>query len=278
MGTHMASLVAVQIENNRSSRDHWELFRDHRERVGELLRATPPGGRLCVLGAGNCNDLDLPALLAHCRELHLVDLDAAALEHGTTRQGAAPGSALFLHFGLDLTGMLSVMDDWSPAATVTDADLLACIEQPVQHVVPRLPGPFDVVASVCLLSQLVGGVSRTVGRDHPRFADLVFAIRAGHFNLLLNLIRPGGMGLLITDFVSSDTVPNLDQLDDDALPYLAETRNFFDGVNPFVLESLLRTAPMVAPRLAEVVTFPVWRWHFGPRTYLVWAARFRVNP
>jgi len=49
----------AEQKGNRKSRDLWERFRDHRQRVtAEILALAPAandarGGRLCVLGAGN---------------------------------------------------------------------------------------------------------------------------------------------------------------------------------------------------------------------------------
>ncbi len=267
----MNPLAAAQAEGNAESRERWDLFGGHREHVTELL-CDAGRGRLCVLGAGNCNDLDLPKLLASFREVHLVDPDAAALEQGVARQGVAGQPALRLHGGIDVSGMFDVMGGWSAVTPVQDTDLLACVRRPAERVAPALPGPFDVVASVCLLSQLLSAIGSTITREHARYPELLFAVRGGHLNLLLHLLRPGGTGFLVTDVVSSETLPDLAGAD---LTALAATGNFFDGLNPVVLESLFRTAPALAGGLVEVTTFPAWRWEFGPRAYLVWAVRFR---
>ena len=70
-------LASQQARFNRSTRDHWPHFASHRDWIERLLVADGlgGGGRLCVLGAGNCNDLDLPALAEAFDEIHLVDLD-----------------------------------------------------------------------------------------------------------------------------------------------------------------------------------------------------------
>ena len=54
-----------QVALNAETRDHWNAFTGHRAKVTGLLATEPSSGmsRLCVLGAGNCNDLDLAALL-----------------------------------------------------------------------------------------------------------------------------------------------------------------------------------------------------------------------
>ena len=87
----MNDIKGRQSGFNAESRDQWDAFSGHREKVSAILGAgaDPCPGRLCVLGAGNCNDLDLAALLRAHREVHLVDLDAEALAQGVERQGVA---------------------------------------------------------------------------------------------------------------------------------------------------------------------------------------------
>ena len=48
------------LNRARQGRD---LYGPHRDRLGRLLRAVQRAEGLCVLGAGNCDDLDLPALV-----------------------------------------------------------------------------------------------------------------------------------------------------------------------------------------------------------------------
>ena len=87
-----------------------------------------------------------------------------------------------------MTGMLDVVAGWSPTAPITDADLAACQEVPLQTIPQTLPGPFDLVASTCLLSQLIFGIVRTAGAEHPRFIEAVQATRLGHLRLLAGLV------------------------------------------------------------------------------------------
>src|SRR5262249_3473429 len=119
-----------QITFNAESRGQWDAFASHRQKVSGLLAASvdPRRSRLCILGAGNCNDLDLPELLKAHRELHLVDLDAEALVRGATRQGVAGHPSLHLIGGFDVTGMLGAIATWSPRAWIHDAAIAALTE------------------------------------------------------------------------------------------------------------------------------------------------------
>src|SRR5687767_6985847 len=74
----------AEQRGNRDVRDLWERYRGHRQRVtAEILALAPagaePGGRVCLLGAGNANDLELEALASRFDEIHLVDIDPGAL-------------------------------------------------------------------------------------------------------------------------------------------------------------------------------------------------------
>ena len=99
--------------------------------------------------------------------------------------------------------------------------------------------------------------------------------------MLLELLRPGGVGLLITDFVSSETYPELPNVSDSDLPATAarliSERNFFTGVNPMVLHALFRQDPRLAPFVASTALTNPWLWDFGPRTYAVCAVQVVKN-
>jgi hypothetical protein len=119
----MTDLKGKQLSNNADSRDRWDSFAEHRKKILEILRPDPvtDRGRLCVLGAGNCNDLDLLPLLAVYREVHLVDLDSDSLAWGVERQGVADHPGVHLWGGVDVTGRLDVIATWSPQTSIGPA-------------------------------------------------------------------------------------------------------------------------------------------------------------
>lgn len=268
---------------NSQSRNQWDGFSEHRARVSKLLGAGSKGdvSRLCVLGAGNTNDLDLPSLLEAHREVHLVDLDPQALESGTFRQGLAHEPRLFLHGGLDITTMLDAFARWSPLDPVSEADLKALVDWPRRRVPLTVPGPFDVVASTCLLSQIVGNAFVSLGDQHSQLDSAVAAIRLGHLRLLAELARPGGRVVLISDVVNSDRVPKLLDLPEAELPgFLAELSangGTIRGMNPSKLLTLLRRDPVLASKISGVEVVAPWRWKLHQRVYLVWASVWRIH-
>ncbi len=271
-----------QSRFNAGSRDQWIGFEGHRAKVSKLLGSVsnPRTTRLCVLGAGNTNDLDLPALLAAHREVHLVDLDPLALEGGVVRQGVGHEPRLHLHGGLDLTAMIDAFGRWSPLDPVSRADLEALVEWPSRRVPPALPGRFDVVASTCLLSQIVGNAFVGLGGHHPQLDDAVGAIRLGHLRLLAELARPGGRVVLVSDVVNSERVPELLKLPEPDLAgllrELSEKGGTIRGMNPSKLMNLFRRDPVLASKIGEVEVVPPWRWKLYRRVYLVWAVIWRI--
>ncbi|MEX2120491.1 MAG: hypothetical protein WD847_12925 [Pirellulales bacterium] len=276
----MNRLTAEQARRNLAGRDRWQAFEAHRRRVTEPLTgaACSAADRLCVLGAGNANDIDLGQLTSAFAEVHLVDLDGEALEFGLVYQRPAMRDRIHLHRQVDVSGAWHLLAGWSPEAPPTPHELDQCIERITRFAGPALPAPFDAAASLCLVSQLIEGAVAALGHNHPRLLELILAIRTSHLRMLVQLVRPGGRGLLVTDFVSSDTVPGLADAPEQELPALAgrllAAGNFFHGLNPQVLHRLFTTDPMIGPLIEEASLRGPWRWDLGPRIYLVAAIEF----
>ena len=140
----MNRIIQQQQENNRNSVDHWEIAESHRQRVmTEITRGVPRGEkRLCLLGAGNCNDVDLQALLSVFREVHVVDIDADALTMAVDRQAVADHDALILHGGVDLCGIAEEISTWSPDPPCKPKEVKRVNKKARNFPIPELPAPF----------------------------------------------------------------------------------------------------------------------------------------
>jgi hypothetical protein len=276
-------ILAAQAKFNRSTAGSWETFASHRAEIANLLE--PVGGSrgetLCVLGAGNCNDLDLCSLRAAYDGVHLLDIDGPALDAAAKRQGVAGSPGIFLHGGIDLTGIAETLSTWSSrkpsAGEIRGALRRAATAAPL---LAAAGGPFDVVLSPCVLSQIVGYAGDVLGRDHPAYRDLLVTIRDRHLRLLVELTRPGGTGLLVCDMLSSDSFAELAATKRDKLPALMDRMvcrgDFFPGLAPSAAESVFRNDPLIAPLLSDVRPLRPWVWQLTPvRTFLVYAIRVR---
>jgi hypothetical protein len=226
---------------NLATREAWPWFASHRQRItGHLTQSA--GGSLAVWGAGNCNDLDLAALLGHYDRITLLDLDLKAIASGIGKQGLA-----------DTSRIEPIQADAVNWATLDPGTL----------------DQFDTVASLGILSQIL----HYAQIDHEAASGATWAdlesLRSGHVQLLLRMTKAGGGSLLFNDFLSSDTCPLLLQCDEFAIASLVEQalsqRNFFTGLNPLAVEQLLRNDPGLRSMIAESHLSLPWRWHFGPR-------------
>lgn len=274
-------LSAEQARRNASPLDRWTAFAGHRAQItSRLLSSAPPSpGKLCVLGAGNSNDLDLAALSRAFEEVRLVDIDARALERGMSRQADARPGVVRLHGGVELSGCWDSWSAWSGRRPPTEAEFADAVKHAQAPPPPELGGPFDVAASACLASQLIEGAVLSLGPQHPRLLELVLAIRTAHVRMLCGLLAPGGAGWLFVDFVSSQTLPELLAPAEpdwrELVPRVTAAGNFFHGLNPWALLQLFQYDPQLASEAAAAEVAGFWRWNQEPKTYAVCAIKFR---
>ena len=260
----VAGLGDEQSRMNRSTRGQWDWYAAHRQAIERLIVPEGQGGRggrICVLGAGNCNDLDLKWLTAAYAEVYLVDIDRAALERAAERQGVAGVPAIHVHAPVDLTGMAALTQRWVGRAARED-DIAAAVANAEQDGEPIGGGSFDVVLSPCVLSQLLMGVRERVGKDHPGWPRLKSAIIARHLSTVVRLTGPGGRGVLIVDLASSRVVPGLDRAADaeigDVMRMCVRDRRCFHGLEPAEIGGVLRRQGG-----GEQTVSSPWVWHLG---------------
>src|SRR5258706_2888499 len=158
--------------------DSSQAFAPHRERLMLLVEraGAGAGGSLLVLGAGNGSDLDLSFLAERFSEVHLADLDGAALERAMAHQPASVAARLVLHPDVDLSGMLDQLDDWGdlfPEPQLLGATAVAAARRLVAAL-----GSHDVVLSTCVLSQFGLPFRRTWVAPASTWANLSAALSA----------------------------------------------------------------------------------------------------
>ena len=272
--------------SNEDTLELWERYRSHRQRLTAEILALAPGGnavrggRLCLLGAGNANDLDLEALTTHFDEVHLVDIDAAALERATSRQSVELRAKLQSHAPVDLSGLYHQLDRGTQLLTGD-----AMVTAGTAEVMRQLPSDFDVVASCCVLSQMSWALEYLASPDGRAVPALEQALVRIHLRILLRCIRPTGAALLVSDLTSSAFYP-LDELgpgeDLRALTQkLAAQRAAYTVCNPELLQHVMRHDPELSLTCVPPTLGQPWLWT-GPKsiTYLVYpfVLRPKVRP
>lgn len=271
---------------NRSSEGSWVSFAAHRREVTARLAAAggQPGASLGVLGAGNCNDLDLLRLAEAYASIHLLDIDAAAMQGGLAHQFAtAPAGAQGLRERIrlvpcDLTGALEVCHEYAVAPTSGNLGRL----RGALALLPAVAaggGPFTTVASTCALSQLVSIFRRAMGEGGAELGPVGELVRLQHLRTVAALAAPGGTAILFADVVSSETEPRMLDAPAAELAALMERvcreGGCFPGMNPAGLVRLLDGPPLKDCWAGAPEGSAPWVWDLGPRSYLVTAITCR---
>ena len=278
------SLTQLQERRNQQSVNSWATAESHRQRVTDLLKpsAHQRDPTLCVLGAGNCNDIDLKRLATFYQRIALVDIDQAALERGVAAQKLTISDQLQIHGTCDLTGIWPLLSRLGQNRETPNDEIDALLAASAAWPGLTHLGQFDTVTSTCVLSQLIDGVIQSLGEQHSRCMEVIAAIRQRHLQLMQELTVSGGRAVLATDFVSTDTAPTLPTLSREALAgtlaKMIEQQNFFTGLNPFRLQSLLADPGYLHAAVTDVNMHKPWLWNLGPRQYAVTAISFQVPP
>jgi hypothetical protein len=276
-------MVGFHRDLNRKTADGWASFAPHRQRVTAAITGAAGGdsGRVAVLGAGNGNDLALDQLVTRFAQVHLFDLDREALVRARDRQDPAVAARLSLHAPVDLGGALAEVGRFRARAATPD-ELGALPGAGVRALLERVPERFDVVASTCLLSQLVHGCGRVLGDEHPQLAEIACAVVVAHVRLVAQLLAPGGTGVIVTDTVSTDTYP-LEELwaaraPQEILDEVEASGNHLSGTAPRFLRRIVNTDPLIAPLVRDSRLEEPWLWRLrDEESYLVYALAFRLR-
>jgi hypothetical protein len=266
------ALLSYHRDNNRASADHTGDFADHRRRLTALIGSAGAGDTLALLGAGNCNDVDLAILAGRYRTIDLLDLDLEALERARARQPAEVAERLRLRAPLDLSGGFDQLPGLR-GVTLSQEQLSSFPIPALERVLAAVPERFDTVVSCCLLSQLMHSCYLAL-KGHPQLEAIAAALAVTHLRALIDLCRPGGRVIFVTDMVSSETYP-LEELWDQQPPaallaQLEASGNFLSGTAPAMVRRVFagRQAMLEgAPRLIEP-----WRWRISDQlSFLVYA-------
>jgi hypothetical protein len=271
-----------QQQFNRATQGNWDTFTEHRERLTRLLEeiaaatvaSASSSKSLCILGAGNCNDIDLPKLVSQWSRIRLVDLDMEAMQGGVARQFHMRPPSQVECSTCDVTGALEYCHEFihSPRRDTLNKLRQALALLPA---VERIGEKFSCVVSTCLLSQLTDIVRHALGESSPELMGLIKMVHLQHLRTLAELTSDGGTMVALVDFVSSETLPQLRDVSAGALPGLMQRalgeENFFTGMNPLAIGEMLSRPPLDSYWVESPRMLLPWRWNLGPRMYMVTA-------
>jgi hypothetical protein len=256
-----------------------EAYGGHRDRLMRLCAAVQRGRGVCVLGAGNGNDLDLPVLLRDFGDVHLVDIDPAALAHACAALPPVLRPRVHLHAPVDLTGCLSQLDAWGDDLPAADA-LRAQVAEAAADLVRRIGARFDVVLSACVLSQLCHPFQNTWAATAEEWTRLFDTLARGHVAAVAGLVRPGGTGVIACDVLCA-AGPNLAALMArvprpqlaGALAAAIDRGELAPSPDPRQVAGLVQG--LLGDEAAGAQVTEPWLWDLGPTVQLVHAVLFR---
>ena len=270
-----------QVGVNRNFQQNWRQYAGHRERLMSLLAAAGAGqGRdICILGAGNCNDLDTERLATEFSEIHLVDIDPEALERGRESFPASRRDAVALHPNIDLSGFIDRLDEWGDRFP-DDRELGRAALEAIQKIVNQIGCRSDVVLSTCVLSQLPIPYRRTWVTSASNWKRLHDAITAVHLATLAATVRPGGHGVMAFDLFGSRRAPGLlglDQDDGEAIQAFVEEQVGAGEIkldwDPAAILARLKSSSLSSLVESPRLTLP-WLWNTGD-TLVVYGLLFQ---
>ncbi|HEX5243817.1 MAG TPA: hypothetical protein VFW23_11195 [Tepidisphaeraceae bacterium] len=258
---------------NNSTARQWAMYSSHRQHIEKLITPASPGGRICVFGAGNCNDLDLHWLTQVYSQSHLVDLDAGSLASAVDRQRPPKPASICLWAPFDLSGIGDVLRNWRQAPP-SDDQIGQCIERIEQSSThhPRDKERFDLVLSPCVLSQILISARQSIGATHRVYPKIRDALLAHHLKMAYRSIKPGGRCVIVIDLASTEEFGSTAGIEEDQLPDLMRSliarKKCFNALTP---AALAQAAHQHLRITAPFFTAP-WLWHLGlAKSFLVFA-------
>ncbi|MBC8134242.1 MAG: hypothetical protein H7X95_14765, partial [Deltaproteobacteria bacterium] len=265
---------------NRDQIPYFELAANHRAHLTALVTTVAtPGARLCVLGAGNCYDLDIERMATLFAEVHLVDLDPDALARAWKRINPLVRPRVIRHAPVDLTGMLSELGRWRSLA-VSEEEVRLHPGVTAAAINALVGGPFEVVVSACVLTQMQLSILEALSDQHPLFVAARETVNLTHLRTLSRMLTPGGFALLATDVTSSHTYP-LGEVDGIAdlrplLNQLVAAENVFQAVHPARWHAMVVGDPVLTREVRLSKPLDVWLWQINPMlAFLVYAFALR---
>jgi len=267
------SILSDQAAMNSSTARQWAMYASHRRQIEKLITPASPGGRICVLGAGNCNDLDLSWLTQVYSQSHLIDLDADSLASAVERQRPSKPASICLWAPFDLSGIGDLLRNWRQAPP-TDDQIRQCIQQ-IRHRSKQHPWDeerFDVVLSPCVLSQILISARQSLGATHQLYPKLRDALLADHLKMAYRLLKPAGRAVIVIDLASTEDFGSTTGIEEDQLPDLMRSliarKKCFNALTPAALAQAAREHLKVT---SPTFTAP-WLWHLGlAKSFLVFA-------
>jgi hypothetical protein len=231
--THIMKSFYGQMNQGREP-DRTGKWMNHRQEIRDLIDQSigqlPSIGEVIVLGAGNCDDLDLPYLVSRFQSVSLADIDGDAMRTALSGLDPSLHTKIKLIDSLDFTGLdqigfyerfQSLLDNHSSAAQIISLLKEAANEVHKAPVFAQLHKRFNVVISSAVHTQLfylhalslfAVFAKLYVKADVKLIVDGIADLRdflLAQFNAMLcAMVRSNGVIIVYTDIILLDQQTN----------------------------------------------------------------------
>jgi hypothetical protein len=251
----------------------------------------PKDESIAILGAGNCNDIDVNFLADQFNKVYMIDIDSEALEYAISKVDSSKINKIEI-ISEDLTGLYSsqVMIDFITAIKKKNYKRVQSSLDNIKTAIKRLPSQLtdlqvSLVISSCLTTQLfmpqfavlTSGINRkNYDNMYPLAIKIAHMLSDHHIKNLYEMLKPTGYLIYITDFLEWGTI-------NDKPTLLAQEFPDYNKINTDVIRSLHSSNFRIAgsapnnilnyfnPVIDEsIVNHREWWWEYSPeRRYLV---------
>jgi hypothetical protein len=170
--------------------------------------------------------------------------------------------------------MLDKLERWG-RFQVTPEELAAHPGVAASAIGEAVGGPFDVVVSACVVTQMQLAILNALGDTHRLFPAIRHTLTVTHLRSLAALTRVGGRAVLATDLVASDhlNLSSRSGMDLRAVfDQVVKDGNVMYVAHPRVFYSVITDDPTLKRTVTSNKPQAVWLWEQGPnRTFLVYA-------
>jgi hypothetical protein len=231
--THNMKAFYGQMNQEREP-DRTGKWMNHRQEISHLINQSigqlPLKDEVIILGAGNCDDLDLPYLVSRFHSVSLADIDGEAMRTALSGLDPSLHTKINLIDSVDFTGLdqigfyarfQSLLDNHSSAAQIVSLLKEAANEVNKKPVFAQLRMRFDVVISSAVHTQLFYlhalslfavfaklYVKADVKLIVDGIADLRDFLLAQYNAMLCSLVRSDGVIIMYTDIILLDQQTN----------------------------------------------------------------------
>ena len=224
----------------------WTACLLHRQFISHMICSCGESGRLAVYGSLVCFELDLTRISDKFESITLFSAQRDITEKAIKHQKMEHPDRVQVVSLEDYSG-LGPLGDMLPTETTYESAMQSILEFKLPPRTEPDSKGFDLVVSSCLLNPIIHQVEHLLQKKDETAAKLIKNLRDKHIVELLRNCRKGGKVQLMFDFVSSKTLPELENATADNIQEMLNDalakNNYFHGSHPASMKLAIENEP-----------------------------------